>query len=131
VPDRTEPKYLISTIAKMLDVHPQTLRNYERIGLIKPSRSQGNTRLYSDEDIETIQRVLTLSRDLGVNIAGVEVIMRMREQIVVMQSEFQGLIKFIQSELCGDDSELSDRFQSVLVRSPYRSVIRIENDPKD
>jgi len=79
--EKERPLYLISTVAKMLNIHPQTLRLYEREGLIKPARTEGNTRLYSQEDIERLRTILTLTRELGVNLAGVEIILRLREQI--------------------------------------------------
>ena len=81
--------YTISAVAEMFDIHPQTLRLYEREGLLKPSRSDGNTRLYSDEDIERLEVILSLTRDLGVNLAGVEIIINMREKMDAMQREFE------------------------------------------
>src|SRR5213079_2167640 len=80
--------FTISAVAEEFDVHPQTLRLYEREGLLKPSRSDGNVRLYSDEDVERLEVILKLTRDLGVNLAGVEIIMNMREKINHMQREF-------------------------------------------
>ena len=82
------PRYLISVVADMFDVHPQTLRTYEREGLIRPARSQGNTRLYSDEDVARIELILRLTKELGVNLAGVEVVLNMRERMersIIMQ----------------------------------------------
>jgi MerR family transcriptional regulator, heat shock protein HspR len=87
----SEPRYIISIAADMLGVHVQTLRYYERAGVIEPSRSRGNRRLYSQEDIERLRRVKTLMEDLGVNLAGVEVIMRMGQRIVQMEREIQEL----------------------------------------
>ncbi len=81
----SEPRYVISIAARMLGVHAQTLRYYERAGMIEPSRSRGNRRLYSTEDIERLRRIKTLIDDLGVNLAGVEVIMRMGERMVEME----------------------------------------------
>ncbi|RMG08770.1 MAG: MerR family transcriptional regulator [Acidobacteria bacterium] len=80
--------YTISTVAELYDIHPQTLRLYEREGLLKPSRSEGNTRLYTDADLERLEMILSLTRDLGVNLAGVEVILNMREKMLAMQREF-------------------------------------------
>jgi MerR family transcriptional regulator/heat shock protein HspR len=80
-------RYQISVVADMFDVHPQTLRTYEREGLIRPARSQGNTRLYSEEDVARIELILRLTKDLGVNLAGVEVILNMRERMEQMQRE--------------------------------------------
>lgn len=87
----SEPRYIISIAADMLGVHVQTLRYYERAGVIEPSRSRGNRRLYSQEDIERLRRVKTLMEDLGVNLAGVEVIMRMGHRMVEMEREIQEL----------------------------------------
>src|SRR5215207_5656817 len=80
--------YTISAVADHYGVHQQTLRMYEREGLLKPSRSDGNVRLYSDEDIERLELILNLTRDLGVNLAGVEIILNMREKMDQMQQEF-------------------------------------------
>jgi MerR family transcriptional regulator/heat shock protein HspR len=86
-----EPRYVISIAARMLGVHAQTLRYYERAGMIEPSRSRGNRRLYSAEDIERLRRIKTLMDDLGVNLAGVEVIMRMSRRMLEMEREIQDL----------------------------------------
>ena len=91
----TEPCYIISVAARILGVHAQTLRYYERAGMIEPSRSQGNRRLYSMEDIEKLRRIKTLVDDLGVNLAGVEVIMRMAERMSEMEKEINDLQKRI------------------------------------
>lgn len=87
--------YTISAVAEMFDIHPQTLRLYEREGLLKPSRSDGNTRLFSDEDIERLEVILSLTRDLGVNLAGVEIIMNMREKMDAMQREFERFFDYL------------------------------------
>jgi MerR family transcriptional regulator/heat shock protein HspR len=87
----SEPRYVISVAANMLGVHVQTLRYYERAGIVEPSRSKGNRRLYSQEDIERLRRVKTLMEDLGVNLAGVEVIMRMGQRMAEMEREIQEL----------------------------------------
>ena len=84
-----EPVYLISIVASMLDVHPQTLRQYERDGLIKPSRTEGRVRLYSQRDIDKMKMILRLTRDLGVNIAGIDVILRLKEQMEEMEKEIE------------------------------------------
>ena len=97
------PRYLISVVADMFDVHPQTLRTYEREGLIRPGRSQGNTRLYSDEDVARIELILRLTKELGVNLAGVEVILNMRERMERMQREvaetFETMLRTVEEEL--------------------------------
>jgi MerR family transcriptional regulator/heat shock protein HspR len=90
---------MISVVSEMLGIHPQTLRLYEREGFIKPQRSDGNTRLYSEEDVEKLEMVLRLTRELGVNLAGVEVILSMREKIEQMQLEMQETMAGLQEEL--------------------------------
>ena len=77
-----EPVYLISVVAKVLSIHPQTLRQYEREGLIEPSRTDGKMRLYSEKDLDRIKMILRLTRDLGVNLAGVDVILQLKEQLI-------------------------------------------------
>lgn len=86
-----EPVYLISVVSKILDIHPQTLRQYEREGLISPSRTDGRMRLYSQRDIDKIKMVLRLTRELGVNLAGVDIILRLKEKIAKLESEVEGL----------------------------------------
>ncbi len=86
-----EPVYLISIVAKILDIHPQTLRQYERENLIEPSRSNGRIRLYSQRDIDKIKLILRLTRDLGVNLAGVDVVLRLKDQLETMEHEIAEL----------------------------------------
>jgi len=85
--------YMISVVAEMFDVHPQTLRAYEREGLLRPNRTGGNTRLYSDDDLERIELILRLTKELGVNLAGVEVILNMRERMHEMQQRMTDAIR--------------------------------------
>jgi MerR family transcriptional regulator, heat shock protein HspR len=95
---KRKPKtYTISAVAEQYSLHPQTLRLYEREGLLKPSRSEGNTRLYTDSDLERLELILSLTRDLGVNLAGVEIIMNMREKMDAMQHEFERFFLYLQS----------------------------------
>jgi MerR family transcriptional regulator/heat shock protein HspR len=89
--------YTISAVATQYEIHPQTLRLYEREGLLKPSRSEGNTRLYTDEDLARLEVILSLTRDLGVNLAGVEIILNMREKMDAMRSEFERFFSYLQS----------------------------------
>ena len=89
--------FMISAVAQKYNIHPQTLRLYEREGLLKPSRTEGNTRLYSEEDLEQLETILTLTRDLGVNLAGVEIILNMREKMDAMQHEFERFFQYLQS----------------------------------
>ncbi len=89
--------YMISAVAQKYNIHPQTLRLYEREGLLKPSRTEGNTRLYSEEDLEQLETILSLTRDLGVNLAGVEIILNMREKMDAMQREFERFFEYLQT----------------------------------
>ena len=89
--------FTISAVAEQFEIHPQTLRLYEREGLLKPSRSEGNTRLYTDSDLERLEIILSLTRDLGVNLAGVEIILNMREKMDAMQHEFERFFQYLQS----------------------------------
>jgi len=93
--DRTKPCYMIGVVAEMLAVHPQTLRFYEKKGLLRPSRTEGRTRMYSAEDVEELARLLRLTRDLGVNLAGVEIIIRMRRRMVDMQKQIEDLLAYV------------------------------------
>jgi MerR family transcriptional regulator/heat shock protein HspR len=89
--------YTISAVAELFEIHPQTLRLYEREGLLKPSRSIGNTRLYEDADLERLEIILSLTRDLGVNLAGVEIILNMREKMNGMQREFERFLEYLRT----------------------------------
>jgi MerR family transcriptional regulator/heat shock protein HspR len=91
--------YMISSVAEQYQIHPQTLRLYEREGLLKPSRSDGNTRLYTDQDLERLDVILKLTRDLGVNLAGVEIILNMREKMEEMQSQIQQFVASLNTEI--------------------------------
>jgi MerR family transcriptional regulator/heat shock protein HspR len=97
--DRDTPLYMISVVSELLDVHPQTLRLYEREGFIRPRRTRGNTRLYSERDVEEVRRVLHLTRDLGVNLAGVEVVLEMRRKMEKLQAEVEEKIEFLRQEM--------------------------------
>ena len=91
--------YMISVVADMYDIHPQTLRLYEREGLLRPSRSEGNTRLYTDEDLERLEFILNLARDLGVNIAGIAIVLQMRERMEEMNRQMQGFVDYVREEM--------------------------------
>jgi MerR family transcriptional regulator/heat shock protein HspR len=91
--------YMISAVAEQYQIHPQTLRLYEREGLLRPSRSEGNTRLYTDEDVERLEVILQLTRELGVNLAGVEIILNMREKMAAMQGQIEEFVRTLNSEL--------------------------------
>jgi len=101
--------YTISAVAELFDIHPQTLRLYEREGLLKPSRSIGNTRLYEDADIERLEVILSLTRDLGVNLAGVEIILNMREKMDAMQKEFERFFEYLRAH-AGEFSQQFEEF---------------------
>jgi len=91
--------YMISVVARQFEVHPQTLRLYEREGLLRPSRTEGNTRLYSDKDLEVLSFILSLTRDLGVNLAGVEIILNMRRKMEAMQMEMDRFVALLREEV--------------------------------
>jgi MerR family transcriptional regulator, heat shock protein HspR len=97
--NKSRAAYMISSVAEQYAIHPQTLRLYEREGLLKPSRSEGNTRLYTDEDLERLEVILHLTRDLGVNLAGVEIILNMREKMGEMQVQIQEFVSTLNREL--------------------------------
>ena len=90
---------MISAVAEMYDIHPQTLRLYEREGLLTPSRSEGNTRLYTDEDLERLEFILNLARDLGVNIAGIAIVLQMRERMEEMNRQMQSFVDYVRTEM--------------------------------
>jgi MerR family transcriptional regulator/heat shock protein HspR len=96
---KSKGAYMISAVAEMYGIHPQTLRLYEREGLLKPSRTDGNTRLYTDEDLQRLEFILTLARDLSVNISGIAIILQMRERMEEMQRQIQDFVKYMQEEV--------------------------------
>jgi MerR family transcriptional regulator, heat shock protein HspR len=96
---RSKAAYMISAVAEQYQIHPQTLRLYEREGLLAPSRSEGNTRLYTDEDLERLEVILKLTRELGVNLAGVEIILNMREKMAAMQGQIEEFVATLNHEL--------------------------------
>ena len=107
---------MISAVAETYDIHPQTLRLYEREGLLKPSRSEGNTRLYTQEDLERLELILNLTRDLGVNLAGVEVILNMRQRLDEMQREMQEFIEYVEGEFTHRSPEMNQKIHNALVK---------------
>ena len=108
--------YMISSVAETYGIHPQTLRLYEREGLLKPSRSEGNTRLYTEEDLERLELILNLTRDLGVNLAGVEVVLNMRRRMEEMQRELHEFVEYIEKEIANRSPELDQKIQHALVK---------------
>jgi len=119
-------KYTISVVAEQYDIHPQTLRLYEREGLIKPSRSAKGTRYYTEEDIERLELILNLTRDLGVNLAGVEIILNMRERMSQMQREFENFLQYIRDNIGSEIVHFDDRSKSALV--PRRRIELVVKD---
>ena len=105
---KSRAAYMISVVAEQYEIHPQTLRLYEREGLLKPSRSEGNTRLYTDDDLERLEVILHLTRDLGVNLAGVEIILNMREKMGEMQLQIQEFISTLNRELAARTNRQSE-----------------------
>ncbi len=119
--------YMISAVADLYKLHPQTLRLYERVGLLKPSRSDGNTRLYTDSDLERLEVILTLTREMGVNLAGIEIILNMREKMAEMQRQMEAFTSFVQQELSRGMRSTSARPpENALVRVPPPKVIRVQ-----
>jgi len=123
---RAKAGYMISAVAELYKLHPQTLRLYERVGLLKPSRSQGNTRLYTDSDLERLDVILTLARDMGVNLAGIEIILNMREKMVEMEKQMAEFAQVVQQELSRVASRMDERPpRHAIVRATPR-VVRIQ-----
>ena len=120
---RARAGYMISAVAELYKLHPQTLRLYERVGLLKPSRSQGNTRLYTDTDLERLDVILTLARDMGVNLAGIEIILNMREKMIEMEKQMAEFAQVVQQELSRVASRLDERPpRHAIVPAPPRVV---------
>ena len=116
--------YMISAVSQKYNIHPQTLRLYEREGLLKPSRTEGNTRLYSEEDLEQLETILTLTRDLGVNLAGVEIILNMRRKIEQMQGEVNEFMDYVKRELARGIDDWEQRLGTALVKSSPTDLVR-------
>lgn len=126
--NKKEPNnyYHISSVSMMYNIHPQTLRLYEREGLLKPSRSEGNTRCYTQDDLKQLEMILNLMRDLGVNLAGVEVILNMRKKIEQIEKEVNMFLEYIKKEFFeGNEDEFELRKRS-LVRINPAKIIKIE-----
>lgn len=119
---RKKTGYMISSVAETYRIHPQTLRLYERLGLLKPSRSDGNTRLYTDDDLHRLEIILTLTRELGVNLAGVEVILSMREKMEKLQGQVEEMIAFVREQV---SPSLAGSMRSALVRAPAAKIMRM------
>ena len=116
---KNKAAYMISAVAEQYQIHPQTLRLYEREGLLKPSRSEGNTRLYTDQDLERLEVILKLTRDLGVNLAGVEIILNMRERMAEMQHQIEQFVTSL-------NDEISQRSRQTIPEPAYSLIPVIE-----
>jgi MerR family transcriptional regulator/heat shock protein HspR len=112
---KSKGAYMISAVAEMYEIHPQTLRLYEREGLLKPSRTEGNTRLYTDEDLQRLEFILSLARDLGVNISGIAIILQMRERMEEMQRQIQEFVQYIQKEVLARATAAADPAKGAIV----------------
>jgi MerR family transcriptional regulator/heat shock protein HspR len=124
--------YMISVVAKSYNIHPQTLRLYEREGLLKPSRTDGNTRLYSEQDLRELEVILNLTRDLGVNLAGVEIILNMRRKMEQMQAEMGEFVDWVKDELVRANREgWQERFEQALVKLPPTQIVRRAKGPAE
>ena len=121
---RKKAAFMISAIAESYGIHPQTLRLYEREGLLKPSRTEGNTRLYTEEDIERLELILNLTRDMGVNLAGVEIVLNMREKMERMHKQMQEFVELVQRELLNRPAP-NQEIQHALVRVMPRPVMPV------
>jgi MerR family transcriptional regulator, heat shock protein HspR len=127
---RGKAGYMISAVAEMYHIHPQTLRLYEREGLLWPSRSVGNTRLYAPEDLKRLEVILSLTRELGVNLAGVEIVLNMRDRMEEMQREMQAFVEFVRKEMTERSQEAGEHFQNALVRVHPLQLIRTRGRSK-
>ena len=121
--------FMISAVARRYDIHPQTLRLYEREGLLKPSRTEGNTRLYSQVDLERLETILTLTRDLGVNLAGVEIILNMRQKMDRMQREVNEFMAYVKQEMARGVGDWEQRLGTALVKAPPATRVRTAGPP--
>lgn len=117
--------YSIGQVAESYNIHQQTLRQYERFGLLKPSRTEGNTRLYCDQDLERLDIIINLTRELGVNLAGVEIVLNMREKMSEMQQQMDALIRYIQVAVERQEITIQDEEVKSLVRvSPVNQLTK-------
>ena len=123
---KSKGAYMISSVAEMYEIHPQTLRLYEREGLLKPSRTEGNTRLYTDEDLERLEFILNLARDLGVNIAGIAIILQMRERMEEMNRQMQSFVEYVRTEMLARFQQAAQGTSGAIVpiRKPVASPAR-------
>lgn len=124
--------YMISVVAKAYGIHPQTLRLYEREGLLKPSRTDGNTRLYSEQDLKQLEVILNLTRELGVNLAGVEIVLNMRRKMEQVQQEVSEFVGWVRQELAhAAQAGWQERLQQALVRLPKAPLAGAASEPTE
>jgi MerR family transcriptional regulator/heat shock protein HspR len=130
--DSEGPKkfYHISAVSQMFDIHPQTLRLYEREGLLKPSRSDGNTRLYSEDDLSQLEFILSLTRDLGVNLAGVEVVINMKQRMNQIEAELNEFLEYIKREFVEGQEEEFEHKRRALIRITPGKIVKFEHIEK-
>jgi len=122
---RAKAGYMISAVAEIYKLHPQTLRLYERVGLLKPSRSQGNTRLYTDSDLERLDVILTLARDMGVNLAGIEIILNMREKMIEMERQMSEFAHVVQQELSRMAAQPGERIPKHAIVRTWPRIVKV------
>jgi MerR family transcriptional regulator/heat shock protein HspR len=120
--------YHISDVSRKFNLHPQTLRLYEREGLLKPSRSQGNTRLYTDKDLKELESILSLIRDLGVNLAGVEVILNMRRRMEQVEEEVNAFLEYIREHYFQGQEAEFDQKKFGLIHLKETGVVKVEEE---
>lgn len=126
-----ERTYLISAVASKYNIHPQTLRLYEREGLLRPSRSKGNTRYYTEEDLKKLEFILNLSREMGVNLAGIEIIYDMKLKMEKMQEEFAAFLEELRKEFFSGRENLFDQKTNALVKFSPTKVALFKDDEKN
>jgi MerR family transcriptional regulator/heat shock protein HspR len=117
---KSKGAYMISAVAEMYEIHPQTLRLYEREGLLRPSRSDGNTRLYTDEDLQRLEFILSLAREMGVNMAGIAIVLQMRERMEEMNRQMQSFVDFVHNEMLTRMSQQPAQPGLVPLRRPIK-----------
>jgi MerR family transcriptional regulator/heat shock protein HspR len=128
---KSKAAYMISAVAERYEIHPQTLRLYEREGLLRPSRSDGNTRLYTDDDLERLEVILQLTRELGVNLAGVEIILNMREKMSAMQDQIEKFVANLNQELSHRANQVrEDENNSLIPVIRVTSVASMRSDTR-
>lgn len=124
---KKEPVYMIGAVSRMYSIHPQTLRLYEKEGLLVPSRTEGRTRMYSQEDLEKLEFILFLTRELGINLAGVDAILRMRAQMIELQNQIEQLLNYIQEEIKKRFATDLEAEKNALVKIPKIEIMKIED----